>query len=206
MDASCDPLPRSGIVVSVDSPSTFAIDLPELLVARARRGDIQAFEQIYRQFERPVHALAWRLLGDTDEAADVLHDVMLKVHRGLPGFRGDSPLWGWIRKIASNESLMRLRRRSRLEYLPGDALPEPEDDGAQWPLQVAEQALLGEAIGQLPAVTRAVIWLYHGEGMTHDEIGQAMGRSRSFSKSQLMRGVRKLRQLLRIESEEHEHV
>lgn len=180
--------------------------MPELLLARARRGDIQAFEQIYRRFERPVHALAWRLLGDADEAADVLHDVMLKVHRGLDGFRGEAPLWAWIRQIASNEALMRLRRRSRLEYLPADALPEPEDDGAHWPLQAAEQALLGEALSQLPAVTRAVLWLYHGEGLTHEEIAQAMGRTRSFSKSQLMRGVQKLRQLLNVDREESSHV
>ena len=186
-------------------PSAFAIDLPELLLARARRGDAQAFEQIYRSFERPVHGLAWRLLGDADEAADVLHDAMLKVYRGLPGFRGEAPLWGWIRQIACNEALVRLRRRSRLEYLPGDALPEPGDDGADWPLDAAEQALLGAALAQLPAVTRAVIWLYHGEGLTHDEIARSMGRTRSFSKSQLMRGVRRLRQLLRVNNEECNH-
>nr|WP_282452585.1 sigma-70 family RNA polymerase sigma factor [Lysobacter sp. CAU 1642] len=175
------------------------------MVARARRGDVQAFEELYRTFARPVHALAWRLLQDADEAADVLHDVMLKVHHGLPGFRGEAPIWAWIRQIASNEALMRLRRRSRLEYLPGDELPEPEDDGTHWPLQAAEQALLGEALAQLPAVTRAVIWLYHGEGLTHEEIGSAMGRSRSFSKSQLMRGVNRLRQMLRIDKEEPSH-
>lgn len=193
--------PIAASLPDVTPPSAFAVELPELLLARARRGEQAAFEQIYRRFERPVHALAWRLLGDAEEAADVLHDVMLKVHRGLAGYRGEAPLWAWIRQIASNEALMRLRRRGRLEYLPDEALPQPADAADDRAVAAAEQAVLGRALAQLPAVTRAVIWLHHGEGLSHDEIGRLMGRTRSFSKSQLSRGVQRLRQLLDIQPE-----
>lgn len=200
----CDHLPPGRILATVSSPSAFAIDLPTALLERARAGDMAAFEQIYRRFERPVYALAWRLLGDADEAMDVLHDAMLKVHRGLAGFRGEAPLWGWIRQIASNEALMRLRARGRLQFV--DELPEDDSDAQSGlPPEAAEGALLERALAALPHSTRAVLWLYHGEGFTHEEIASAMGRTASFSKSQLSRGTRRLRELLRIPQEVAQH-
>ena len=68
--------------------STFAIDVPASLLARARSGERAAFEQLYRRFERPVFNLALRICGDRDEAADVLQDTMLKLFDRLGDFRG----------------------------------------------------------------------------------------------------------------------
>ena len=61
--------------------SSFAIEVPDVLLARARAGDRAAFEQLYRWFERPVFTLALRICGDRDEAQDVLQETMLKVLR-----------------------------------------------------------------------------------------------------------------------------
>lgn len=157
---------------------------------------MRAFEQLYRLFERPVYGLAARMLGDPHEAMEVVHDALLKVHDTLAGFRGESPFWGWLRQIAVNEALMRLRRRGRLE--PADSLPEPEADHALCPapLAFAEAAELERAMAGLPETTRSVLWLFHAEGYTHDEIGALMGRTASFSKSQLARGTQRLRHLL----------
>ena len=91
-------------------PSSFAIDVPEALLARMRRGEHAAFEQVYRWFERPVFTLALRICGDREEAGDVLQDTMLKLFNHLPDYRADCPFWGWLRQIAVNEALMRLRR------------------------------------------------------------------------------------------------
>ena len=85
-----------------------------------------AFERIYRLFERPVYTLALRLLGDRDEAQEILHDTMLKLFQNIDSYRGDSPFWGWLRQIAANESLMRLRKRARLAYV--EDVPEPVED------------------------------------------------------------------------------
>jgi RNA polymerase sigma-70 factor (ECF subfamily) len=83
----------------VSNPSSFAIELPDSVLAQARRGDARAFEQIYRSFERPVFTLATRMLGDRDEAMDLQRDQLgpvaevlvaaavagtAHVHRGLP--------------------------------------------------------------------------------------------------------------------------
>ncbi|HET6395526.1 MAG TPA: sigma-70 family RNA polymerase sigma factor [Pseudoxanthomonas sp.] len=182
--------------------SGFAIEVPEALLARARRGEAAAFEQLYRWFERPVYTLALRLCGDRDEASEALQETMLKLLRRIGEYRGSGPFWGWLRQIAINEALLRLRRGRRLE----DALPldgHEFDDGAAPPPAAADAALLQRALLGLPAATRSVLWLYHAEGYTHEEIAELMQRTPSFSKSQLARGTRRLRALLQVEEVPH---
>ena len=176
--------------------SSFAIEVPGTLLARARAGDRAAFEQVYRWFERPVFTLALRICGDREEACEVLQDTMLKVIDRIGDFRGDSPFWGWLRMIAVNEALMRVRRvRSHPDGLELDA-QEHADDPQPPPPAAADAALLQRALATLPATTRSVLWLYHAEGYTHEEIATLMERTASFSKSQLARGTRRLRSLL----------
>ncbi|MBX3712467.1 MAG: sigma-70 family RNA polymerase sigma factor [Lysobacter sp.] len=188
--------------------SSFAIDVPDSLLARLRGGERAAFEQVYRWFERPVFTLALRLCGEREQAADVLQDTMLKVFHRIGDFRGArpdggdaSPFWGWLRQIAVNEALMSLRRSKRHDdTLPlpdgGDASAEPVDEHSPPPPAAADAAALQRALDRLPAITRSVLWLYHGEGYTHEEIASLMARTPSFSKSQLSRGTKRLRELL----------
>ena len=181
--------------------SSFAIDVPPFLLARARAGERAAFEQLYRWFERPVFTLALRMCGSRSEADEILQETMLKLWSGIGGFRGDggSPFWGWLRQIAVNEALIRLRRERRLALeLDGVDADDMAADLAPPPPAAADAALLQRALGELPAATRSVLWLYHGEGYTHEEIAAAMQRSTSFSKSQLARGTRRLRVLLQV--------
>ena len=185
-------------------PSSFAIDVPDALLARMRQGERAAFEQIYRWFERPVFTLALRICGEREQAADVLQDTMLKVIDRIGEFRGrgtaegaSSPFWGWLRQIAVNEALMALRRRRRPGE-DGDHLDDVDaiDEHTPPPPAAADAARLQRALEALPANTRTVLWLYHAEGYTHDEIAALMQRTASFSKSQLARGSRRLRELL----------
>jgi RNA polymerase sigma-70 factor (ECF subfamily) len=169
-----------------------------MLVARLKRGDMRALEELYRLFEQPVYALAWRMLNDRDEAREILHDVMIAVYEKRAQFRGDSPFWGWLRQIAVNESLMRLRKR-RIDYV--DELPEPESAGAALPV-AANQQDLERALSALPELTRSVVWLYHVEGYSHEEIAASFDKSVSFSKSQVSRGTSRLRSLLHTGTEQ----
>ncbi|RZA19552.1 MAG: sigma-70 family RNA polymerase sigma factor [Lysobacteraceae bacterium] len=181
--------------------SSFAIDVPPSLLARARAGDRAAFEQLYRWFERPVFTLALRMCGCRDQADEVLQETMLKLWAAIGGFRGDgdTPFWGWLRQVAVNEALQRLRRERRLAVeLGGVETDDVAEDSSPPPPAAADAALLQRALGELPPATRSVLWLYHGEGYTHEEIAAAMQRSVSFSKSQLARGTRRLRVLLQV--------
>ena len=191
--ASLCPTARESLRLS---RSQFAIDVPDSLVARARTGCREAFEQIYRRFERPVFTLALRICGDREAAGDVLQDTMLKLFHHLPDYRGDCPFWGWLRQIAVNESLMRLRGQRHEGFaIALDDAPALEDL-APPPPAAADAAQLQRALAVLPAATRSVLWLYHAEGYTHEEIAALMQRTPSFSKSQLARGSRRLRELL----------
>lgn len=192
-------------MTDVSPASSFAIDVPATLLARARRGEAAAFEQLYRSFERPVFTLALRLTGRREEAQDVLQDTMMKLFDRVAEYRGDSPFWGWLRQIAVNEALMLLRRRGRLAAeveFDESALGDHEQ---MLPPRAADAAILGRALSELPGATRSVLWLYHGEGYTHEEIAAAMGKSLSFSKSQLARGTRRLRALLHVDTEVAAH-
>jgi RNA polymerase sigma-70 factor (ECF subfamily) len=148
-----------------------------------------------------VFTLALRLTGRREEAQDVLQDTMMKLLDRISGFRGDSPFWGWLRQIAVNEALMLMRRRGRF-VAEGEFDEAALSDAEQMlPPRAADAAILARALAELPGATRSVLWLYHAEGYTHEEIAAAMGKSLSFSKSQLARGTRRLRLQLELEPE-----
>lgn len=189
----------------MNSQSPFAIEIPELVLASARRGDDRALEAIYRAFYGPAFQLAWRMSGDRELARDLVHDALLKVFRQLHQFRADAPFWGWLRQVLVNECLMHLRRHQNLGQEVEWQGEEHVDEQLRLPPDVTESGMLHNALERLPETTRAVIWLYHVEGYTHEEIAGLMQRTISFSKSQLARGTRRLRELL-IPREEPAHV
>ena len=174
----------------MSTPSSFAIDVPKALIERLKASDERAFEQLYRLFERPVYSLAVRMLGDAHEAQDVLQETMIQVLDKLAQFRGDAPFWGWLRQIAVNAALMRLRKHKPLEL--GDELAELVS-GPETALAALQGVELERALAELPPTTRSVLWLYFVEGYTHDEIATSFGKSLSFSKSQVLRGAERLR-------------
>ncbi|MEO8460083.1 MAG: sigma-70 family RNA polymerase sigma factor [Dokdonella sp.] len=183
------------------SASNFQIEIPETVLARARRGDNAAFETIYRAFERPAYTLALRMSGDRDDACEIVHDAMLRVLQRIAQFRGESPFWGWVRQIVANEALMRMRRNGgrvfesidaeSVELHSNDLRVEPPSTSI-WP----DARGLDHALNALPSLTRSVLWLYHVEGYTHPEIAEMTGKTVSFSKSQVARGTARLRTLL----------
>lgn len=185
--------------------SRFAIAVDPELIAAARAGAMPALEQLYRLFERPGHTLALRLLADPEDAREVLHDAMLSAFGRLGQFRGDCPFWAWLRRIVVNTALMRQRaRRLRMH----DCLDALDDAGALAasaadPLRLAETAQVERALASLPATTRSVVWLFCVEGYSHPEIAAAMAQSVSFSKSQLARGLARLRRDLGVEADTH---
>lgn len=200
----CDPSAAAGIQRQVSS--NFAIDVPDRLIAAAAGGDMAALERLYRLFERPAYTLCLRLLADPDDAREALHDAMLHAFGKLAQFRGDAPFWAWLRQIVANTALMRLRKRRRfggVETVLDDDDAEMSAPIAVSPSMAAEGAVLERALAMLPDATRSVIWLYCVEGYSHAEIAQAMTQSVSFSKSQLARGLARLRRLLNIDEVTH---
>jgi RNA polymerase sigma factor (sigma-70 family) len=182
--------------------SSFTVAVDELVVARAKRGDLGALEQLYRTFEAPVYTLARRLTRTPHDAEDVLQETFLEVVRSIRHFRGEGSLAGWVRKVAASKALQRLRREAArpVEAQLPDEFDDAHDcapDPAGAPLATAPERLdLEAALGLLSQTARAVLWLHDVEGYSHAEIGAMAGRSASFSKSQLARAHARLRDAL----------
>lgn len=186
---------RASSRVMSEKSGFFATVDPRLLQG-ARRGDRAAWEKIYRNFERPVHTLAYRLCGTREEAEEILQETFLEVVRSLGSFRGEAPFGAWLRRVAISKILNR-RRRAHVRRLE----VRLDDDPGAGPVQPVSDALspvrridLERALAELGETSRIVVWLHDVEGLTHAEIGSLMGRSPSFSKSRLSRAHARLRQ------------
>jgi RNA polymerase sigma-70 factor (ECF subfamily) len=175
---------------------TLSLAVPDILVARARAGDLEALEGLYRAFETPVYNLARRICRSPEDAEDVLQETFLEVVKSIGRYRGEGHLWGWVKQIAASKALMKLRRE-RLR-----ATDELDDaaTGAP-PASVGTRIDLERAFESLSETSRAVVWLHDVEGFTHEEIAEQMGKTVSFSKSQLARAHARLRRLLVAEPE-----
>src|SRR5205809_3700119 len=89
---------------------TLSLAIPDILVARAKSGDLDALEALYRAFETPVYNLVLRILRSPEDAEDVLQETFLEVVKSIHQYRGEGHLWGWVRRIAASKALMRIRR------------------------------------------------------------------------------------------------
>ena len=190
--------------------SKFAdIQIDPAIVKRAARGDAKAHEIIYRAYASPVYSVCLRFTRVPTQAEDLTQETFMEVIRSISGFRGEAPLGIWVRQVAVSKSLMFLRsawhkRGQSLDddwedYLPGSVR---EQGNPAHPDQAMD---LDRALGNLPPVSRAVVWLHDVEGYTHKEIGSLLGKSESFSKSQLSRAYQRLRPMLDAELEAKEN-
>lgn len=170
---------------------TVALAVPDVLVARAQAGDEAALEALYRAFETPVYNLARRMLRNAEDAEDVLQETFLEVVKSIKQYRGDGHLWGWVRRIAATKALMRIRREQLRAAEPLD-----EEPAGRPAMHVGANLDLERAFEHLSDTSRSVVWLHDVEGYTHEEIAELMGKSVSFSKSQLARAHTRLRRLL----------
>jgi RNA polymerase sigma-70 factor (ECF subfamily) len=176
--------------------STNTLVLADSLIARARAGDIVALESVYRAYRSQVYNLGRRICGNEEDAEDVVQDTFLEVCRSIRKYRGDGSLWGWIRQIAASKALMLIRReRSRSARMVSDYGVSPELLGTD-PPEPTGPIDLETALGRLTPLTRSVLWLHDVEGYTHEEIGEMMDKTASFSKSQLSRAHKRLREWL----------
>lgn len=183
--------------------AALAISKDQALISRARAGDTAALENVYRAFEGPVYNLARRLCRSREDAEDVVQETFMEVLRSIHGFRGEGPLAAWVKKVAASKALMKLRKHRReqhdqpLEESERGAAPDPATLGGRPAHGVHHRVDLEAALSRLSDTSRAVVWLHDVEGYTHEEIAVMMGRTISFSKSQLARAHIRLRRYLR---------
>ncbi len=165
------------------------------LVAAAARGEVGAFESLYRKHAGRVHGVIARLVGGHGaRAEDLTQEAFVRAWQALPAFRFESSFSTWLHRLAVNTALMELRsRRSR-----------PQDDGDEDVFELLGSADsaghttalsmdLERAVASLPPRARAVLVLYDVEGWKHEEIAAELGMAVGSSKAQLHRARSLLR-------------
>jgi RNA polymerase sigma-70 factor (ECF subfamily) len=180
----------------------------EQLISAAQHGDVEAFNQLVRLYERRVYNLCYRMLGDGEAAADVSQEVFIAAYRHLPRFRG-TQFRAWLLRIAANACYDVLRSRKRRAAISLDAAREPDDqrpgfdlpDTGESPDAVVLRRELGsflmQSLAQLPEEQRIVVVLSDIEGLAYEEIAQATGMQLGTVKSRLSRARARLRDILR---------
>jgi RNA polymerase sigma-70 factor (ECF subfamily) len=180
------------------------------LVNLAREGDGAAFEELVRATTADTYTLAYRLVGNEEDARDVVQETYLRAYQGIGKFRGDAQLSTWLYRITANCAATQLgrRRRHRHEELLDDA-PLADLSFERDPSARAEASSLRErltvALEDLPPRLRAVIVLRDVYDLPHEAIAAELGISTAAAKVRLHRARRKLReQLFPLPGEEDE--
>ena len=182
--------------MSVMSAAGRVAEIEAGVVARARRGDRDAFAAVIRHYDPGLRALAYRLLGDRDRMDDALQETYVKAFRALPRFRGASGLGTWLYRIAYRACLDELERTRRAGGLvPADAqdATEPQPDVAE---TVAERTALAEALAALAPEDRAAILLVDAQGFDYRSAGEVLRVPEGTIASRLNRARAALRRAL----------
>jgi RNA polymerase sigma-70 factor, ECF subfamily len=178
------------------------------LVQAAREGDMSAFEQLIKLYDRNVFRIAQHITQNREDAEDVVQDAFLKAYKNLDKFQGNSKFYTWLVRIAVNEALMRLRKRKSDKTVSMDEDVETEDGSmprevADWspdPEHQYRQAelndILGKTIQGLPTSFRTVFVLRDVEGLSTEETAEMLGLSVPAVKSRLLRARLQLRERL----------
>jgi RNA polymerase sigma-70 factor (ECF subfamily) len=190
------------------TPATSDTDL----VARAKAGELEAFEALTNRYEQRVYSLALRMLRQEQDAEDVTQQTFLSALENLDGFRGDAAFATWLLRIATHAALKVIRKKQGLDTVSLEeateeadsygTIPHPEyiADWRQSPELLVQkneiQRLLDDALAKLDEKHRPVFLLRDVEGMSVKETAEALGLSEANTKVRLLRARLQLRELL----------
>jgi RNA polymerase sigma factor (sigma-70 family) len=184
---------ESALVMQLPTRTPLDTGDESAVAARARDGDMAAFEQLYRRHVGRVHAVCLRLAGNRTLAEECTQDAFVRAWESLARFRGDSSFGTWLHRIAVNTVLERhrtqMRRAAWISNKDDDILesvPAP-DSGPEHAMD------LDQCIAELPPAARMVFVLFDVEGHSHEEIAEMTGLAVGTSKAHLHRARRMLR-------------
>jgi RNA polymerase sigma-70 factor (ECF subfamily) len=184
----------------------------EELVASAQAGDQESFNQLVSRWERPIYALAYRVIGREEEARDVVQETFLRAFRGIKNFRGQAKFSSWVYRIALNlcRDWIRRERRAPIQSTP-EGVDLIELAAEQGPVESIEtlvarhdlSKVVAQAMALLPDEQRTAIILKEYHGMTFQEIADLQGCPLSTVKTRLYQGLTVLRRHLQAQGHYH---
>jgi RNA polymerase sigma factor (sigma-70 family) len=189
----------------MDQPRT---DDDQALVARAQSGDAAAFDDLVVKYSPRLYGLIYNMTSNHEDTNDMLQDVFAKAYRAIKGFRGKSSFYTWIHTIAVNMTLNFLKKRGRRYHLSLDDVDVSIQNDKEFieltstssPVREADlaelQRRLNEAMMKLSDEHRAVVTMFHIQGMPHAEISKILGVSEGTVRSRLFYANRQLQNYL----------
>src|SRR5436190_21839825 len=165
------------------------------LIAKAKRGDVDAFCLLVSSHRRSMHSFALRFCGNHHDAEDLSQEVFLNAYRAMDRFRGDSSFHTWLRRIVVNSFLSHKRKKELLrgsDVTEGAGFPIAGSDRTAFNNVMVQQIL--QRLEDVPARQRLMFVMKHQEGLTCEEIADYFGTSVGTVKKTLFRVVEKLRQ------------
>ena len=174
-----------------------------MIVRKVLQGDVNAFEKLVTEYEKAVYAIAQRMTGNPEDAADMTQEAFIKAYNSLGSFRGDSKFSVWLYRIATNVCLDFLRSRSRK---PTVSLSVEDDDGEEVELDIAdesqsperllERGLTRDAVRRgLDALSpeyRQILLLREIQGLSYEEIADVLTLEVGTVKSRIFRARKRL--------------
>ena len=175
------------------------------ILARARRGELDAFEELVRQYEKRVYAVALRSSGSPEDAADIMQEVFLRAWRSIESFRGDSGFSTWLFRITMNLCVDHARHKNAQPQTQPLVVGEedaerPIPDTAPTPEEHLENSELGRelaaALDEVSEEHRRIVLLRDVSGLSYTEIAEVLEISEGTVKSRLSRARIALRTIL----------
>jgi RNA polymerase sigma-70 factor (ECF subfamily) len=173
------------------------VDGDALLVARARTGDLGAFEQLYQRAIPRVYALCLRMVADEQRARELAHDAFVQAWESLDSYRGTAGFHSWMHRLTVNVVLQDMRstrrREARVRLSEDDEshLDAPAEDGA---MDLVTRLDLQEALARLAPDARRVVVLHDIAGYRHDEIATMLGVAAGTIRARLHHARKQLRE------------
>jgi len=169
------------------------------LIERCRTGDDTAFGELVDRYKDLVYGVVYRMVSDRTQVDDLAQEVFLKIHRGLPYFRGDAKLSTWIFRIVQNVCSQARARRA-----PDVSLERDDETGRRYEPGTTDTAFgelelrdrLEKAIAQLPDNYRMLIAAHYLKGVQYEALAEALDIPLGTVKTHLHRAKRRLRELL----------
>jgi RNA polymerase sigma-70 factor (ECF subfamily) len=178
------------------------------LIQLAKNGSVAAFEQLVEAYDQKLYNMAYRMMGNREDARDMTQEAFLRAYRSLDGFREESSFSTWIFRIAKNACLDRIRKRSQVQAVSIDEPIQTEEGQVQRelpselgdPEEYAEQqelsAVVHSALQELTDEYRTAVVLRDLQGFSYNEIAEVMEVSLGTVKSRIYRGRQALKEVL----------
>lgn len=174
----------------------------KVLIDRFLEGDESAFNLLFEKYKRKIYLIAYRLLGNHEDANDITQETLIKIYKELINFRNESSLYTWIYRITINLSLNLLKKKKLRSFFDFEEVDEWlfKDDRQSPELSFRENELsnkIQEALKKLPEKQRTVFTLRYYDELSYEEISEILGTSVGALKANYFHAVNKLQKELK---------